>query len=219
MSDAARTIAGYGARLTHVPVGGHGVALWQVDDLERYVDRHALLAGEDPPDPPYWAHLWAGARVLAGAVPAGPARAVELGCGLGLPGLVAARGGARVTFVDRVPEPLAFVRASALANGLAPVSLVTADLTRGALRSRFDLVLLAEVLYDRAAFPAVARAVADLLAPGGLALLTDGMRVDTRAFYPQLAALGLGVETTHHPTDADGVSESIALSRIRWTSC
>jgi 2-polyprenyl-3-methyl-5-hydroxy-6-metoxy-1,4-benzoquinol methylase len=141
---------------------------------------------------------------------------VELGCGLGLPGLIAARRGARVTFVDRVVAPLAFVRASAAANGLGPVTLVAADLTSGVFTSRFDLVLLAEVLYDRAAFPAIARAVADLLAPRGCALLTDGMRIDTRAFYPKLRALGLDVETTRHRVQADGVTESIALSRIRW---
>ena len=89
-------LAGYCAILTQVPIGNDGVALWQVDDLERYVDRRALLAGDDPPEPPYWAHLWSGARVLADAVPARPGRDLELGCGLGLPGLVAARrGGAR----------------------------------------------------------------------------------------------------------------------------
>lgn len=220
MNDAggARTIAGYGARLTRVSVGAGTVALWQVDDLERYVDRQALLAGDDPPEPPYWAHLWAGAHVLAAAVPAGPARAVELGCGLGLPGLVAARRGARVTFVDRLAAPLAFVRASAVANGLGAVSLVAADMTSAAFRPRFDLVLLAEVLYDRAAFPAVVRAIADLLAPDGLALMTDGMRIDTRAFYPELEAAGLDTESTWCRSEADGVSEPIILSRIRWRS-
>jgi len=213
-----RTIAGYGARLTRVSVEDETVALWQVDDLERYVDRGALLAGDDPPEPPYWAHLWAGARVLAAAVPVGSARAVELGCGLGLPGLVAGRRGARVTFVDRVAAPLSFVRASAAANELGPVSLVVADMTCRAFRPLFDLVLLAEVLYDRAAFPAVARTIAGLLARDGLALMTDGMRIDTRAFYPELEAVGLGAETTWCRCDADGVVESIALFHIRWRS-
>jgi len=197
-------------------VGGDAVALWQVDDLERYVDRHALLAGEDPAEPPYWAHLWSGARVLAGAVPVRPGRTIELGCGLGLPGLTAARRGGRVTFVDRARPPLAFVHASAAASGLEPVGVVAADFVAGGIAGRFDLVLLAEVLYDRAAFPAIARAVADRLAEHGLALLADGARIDTRAFYPELTALGLEVETTSHRVEADGVAEAIVLSAIRW---
>src|SRR2546430_3944963 len=119
-------------------------------------------------------------------MPRGARRLLELGCGLGLPGLTAARRGARVTFVDRVAAALAFVRASARANGLAAVDLVAADATAPALAARFDLVLAAELVYDRAAFPALARALAGYLAPGGRALLADAGRIDTRAFYAQL---------------------------------
>jgi len=209
-------LAGYEARLTSVRAGDDAVALWQVADLERHVDRRALLA-DDAPEPPYWAHLWSGARVLAAAVPRSGGRAVELGCGLGLPGLAAARRGARVTFVDRERAPLAFVRASALANRLETVDVVAADLTAGVLHAAFDLVLLAEVLYDRAPFPAVARAIAAVLAPRGVALLADGGRIDTRPFYPELGRLGLHVDTTSHRVHADGVSETIALSAIRWS--
>lgn len=213
--DPTPCIAGYEARLTQVPAGPHAVALWQVDDLERHVDRHALLAGDDPAEPPYWAHLWSGARVLAALVPPHAGRAVELGCGLGLPGLAAARRGATVTFVDRARAPLAFVRASAAANGLDAVDVVAADFTAGAVAGRFDLVLLAEVLYDRAAFPAVAHAIAAALAPGGLALLADGARIDTRGFYPALDTLGLSVRTTSHRVPADGVVETITVAAIR----
>src|SRR5262245_47585956 len=120
MTDNRRTtlrvLAGFEARLDMVEAGADVVALWQVADLERHVDRRALLAGDDAPEPPYWAHLWSGARVLAAALPPCAGRVVEFGCGLGLPGLVAARRGAAVTFVDRVRAPLAFVRASAAAN-------------------------------------------------------------------------------------------------------
>jgi predicted nicotinamide N-methyase len=207
-------LAGFDARLARVSAGDDEVALWQVADLERHVDRRALLAGDAGPEPPYWAHLWSGARVLADAVPRDGGRTVELGCGLGLPGLVAARRGAAVTFVDRERAPLTFVGASARATGVGPVDLVVADITSGAVRGPFDLVLLAEVLYDRAAFAAIARAVAALLAPRGLALLADGGRIDTRAFYPELPAAGLRVETTRRRVDADGVTETIALSAI-----
>jgi predicted nicotinamide N-methyase len=184
-------IGDFEATLTHARAGDTMVALWRVAELERHVDRAALLAAGDAPEPPYWAHLWSGALVLAAAVPRGARRVLELGCGLGLPGLVAARRGARVTFLDRVPVALAFVRASARANGLAAVDLVAADATAPALAARFDLVLAAELVYDRAAFPALARALAAYLAPGGRALLADAGRIDTRAFYAELDAAGL----------------------------
>src|SRR5438876_10582392 len=176
-------IGDFEATLTHARVGDTSVALWRVAALERHVDRAALLAADEPPEPPYWAHLWSGAVVLAAAVPRSARRVLELGCGLGLPGLTAARRGARVPLVDRVPAALAFVLASARANGLAAVDLVAADVTEPALAARFDLVLAAELVYDRAAFPALSRALAGSLAPGGPALRATRGRLVTRSSY------------------------------------
>ena len=79
-------IGDFEATLTHARVGDTTVALWRVAALERHVDRAALLAADEPPEPPYWAHLWSGAAVLSAAVPRDARRVPELGCGLGLPG-------------------------------------------------------------------------------------------------------------------------------------
>jgi predicted nicotinamide N-methyase len=207
------SIAGFVAVLEHVPVGADSLALWRVADLARHVDRDALLAGDDPPEPPYWAHLWSGAHVLAIAVPPDAGRVVELGCGLGLPGLVAARRGARVTFVDRVPAALAFVRRSATANALDG-DFVVADFTGPGVGGRFDLVLAAEVLYDRACFSDVAAAIRDHLAPGGRALLTDAARTDTRPFYAALDAAGLRWRATEHPVREEGLPVTVRLVEI-----
>lgn len=213
VSRPTRLIAGFAATLERVDVGGEALALWQVDDLEQHVDRRALLAGDDPPEPPYWAHCWSGARVLAAAVPHGARTALEIGCGLGLPGLVAARRGARVVCVDRVIAPLAFVRASAATNGLA-VEVLAADATALPVAARFDLVLAAEMLYERAAFGALARGLAAALAPGGHALLTDAARIDTRDFYPALAAAGLAWRTTAHRMQEEGFPVTVQLVEV-----
>ena len=209
-----RVIAGFAATLSRLDVGGDAIALWEVAHLERHVDGHALLAADDPPEPPYWAHRWTGATVLADAVPRGARSAVELGCGLGLPGLAAARRGAHVTFVDRVAAPLAFVRASAAANRLANVQCVAADFTTPALTGQFDLVLAAEVLYDRASFDAVARAIDRLLAPGGRALLTDALRIDTRDFYAMLDPLPLTWRVVERPMREEGLPVMVRLVEI-----
>lgn len=207
-------IADFDAELTQVVVGNATIALWRVADLECHVDRAALLAAEDPAEPPYWAHLWSGAAVLAAAVPRGARSALELGCGLGLPGLSAAWAGARVTFVDRIPAALAFVRASAAANGLGAVDLVAADVSAPALAARFDLVLAAELVYDRPAFKALARTLAGHLAPDGRALLTDAGRIDTRDFYAELHAAGLAWKNTEHLVHEEGFPVTVKLVSI-----
>jgi predicted nicotinamide N-methyase len=105
---------------------------------------------------PYWSVLWRSGVALAeeldGAALDG-VRAVELGCGLGAPSIAAARAGARVLATDESEEALALLRRNARLNGVeletarvdwaAPAELVS--------RAPFDLVLAADVLYERAA--------------------------------------------------------------------
>jgi predicted nicotinamide N-methyase len=192
-SDArsTRAIDGFDARCTPIAVGADRIHLWGVADLERYVDRDALLRADDAPEPPYWAHCWTGARVLAERIPPRAGRVLEVGCGLGLPGVTAARRGARVVFVDRIAAPLAFVRASLEANDVAAAGLVVADMLATPWCGAFDLVLAAEVLYDRTSFGTLATALAASLAPGGHVLLADGHRIDTAAFYKEARVAGL----------------------------
>lgn len=104
---------------------------------------------------PYWSVLWrsgvALGRNLAGSRLAG-LRVVELGCGLGVPSLVAARAGAAVLATDGCAEALELVERNARENGL---SVATARVDWGAAdelvaRGPFDLVLAADVLYEQA---------------------------------------------------------------------
>jgi predicted nicotinamide N-methyase len=186
-----------------------------VADLERHVDRDALLRADDPPDPPYWAHCWSGARVLAERVPPHAGRVLEVGCGLGLPGIVAAARGARVVFADRVAAPLAFVRASLDANRLDAAGLVGADVLDAPWRGCFDLVLAAEVVYDRATFGPLAAALRGSLAPGGRILLADGHRIDTGGFYDAATAAGLVWTRDDVRVDEEGFPITVSLVAMR----
>jgi predicted nicotinamide N-methyase len=96
---------------------------------------------------PYWAELWPAATALAAALPAqlGGVRVVELGCGLGVPSLVAAARGADVTAVDWAADAIALLHENAACNGLE-VAAVHADWRRFA--GSFDLALAADVLYE-----------------------------------------------------------------------
>ena len=118
----------------------------------------ALLDDEDVAAdqayPPYWAEVWESGVELAHAVSARPwsgATVVELGCGLGLPSLAAALGGARVLATDRSADALAFAGANAAQNGVAVETAVCAWADPAPLLARapWDLVLAADVLYGQ----------------------------------------------------------------------
>jgi predicted nicotinamide N-methyase len=97
---------------------------------------------------PYWAELWPAGLALAPVLPAGldGIRVVEIGCGLGVPSLVAASRGADVTAIDWAAEAVELLRENAARNGLA-LEACRADWRSFA--GCFDLVLAADVLYEQ----------------------------------------------------------------------
>ncbi len=128
-------------------------------DSEALLDEDAFAAHDEYL--PYWAELWPSAIALARAVARrelGGRRVLELGCGLGLPGLAAAVGGARATLTDWAPEAVVAARDNAARNQVGVEALVCDWRAPEALvaRAPWDLVLLADVLYE-------ARNVAPLL--------------------------------------------------------
>lgn len=210
------TIAGHPVATLDVAVGARCVRLCSVPNLEGLVDRGALLRGEI--EPPYWAYLWSGARILASYlarwVDVRDRRVLEIGCGLGLPGVTAAVLGADATLVDAEPAALAFVGASAAANGVA-CATVAADFMQLDPEWRFDVVLAAEVAYDRARLAELAAVLERHLSPGGVALLADGYRTATGSLYHALAARGLATYAMDVVVVEEGRAMPVRLTEIR----
>jgi len=126
----------------------------RVGDVELTVERpsepEALLDEEafaNDEFMPYWAELWPAGLALAEALPDDltGVRVVELGCGLGVPSLVAAARGAKVTAVDWAADAIALLRENAARNGLE-LEAVRADWR--SFEGSFDLALAADVLYE-----------------------------------------------------------------------
>lgn len=117
----------------------------------------SALPTEDEPTgttayPPHWAEPWPSGVELAHAVAAHDWRGadvLELGCGLGLPSVVAALRGAHVLATDRSADAVAFAAVNAECNGVAVETAVCAWDAPGPLvdRAPWRLVLAADVLY------------------------------------------------------------------------
>lgn len=125
-------------------VAGVRLELLRPSSPEALIDEEAFADDEFLP---YWAELWPAARALAEAVPeVSGLRVVELGCGLGLPSLVAAAKGARATGSDWSPDAIDLLRKNASRNGLE----LRAEVRdwREPWNARFDLALAADVLYE-----------------------------------------------------------------------
>ena len=191
-----------------VDAGPYSLAILRPRNAEALLDEEAFEREEFLP---YWAELWPSGLALARAVAARDVRGLrvlELGCGLALPSLVAARGGADVLAADWSPDAVALARVNAERNGtgIEVVRCSWAEPAPLVARAPFDLVLAADVLYERRdAQPLLA--LLPQLAPE--VLLADPGRPHTGEFLERAAAEWT-VETAPAPEGA-----RVALHTLR----
>lgn len=172
---------------------------------------------------PYWAELWPSGLVLAERLAAAPPaglRVVELGCGVGVPAIVAALGGAQVLATDWYAEALAFTAANAAEAGArVETMLVSWAAPPPALLGRppADLVIGADVLYEERNGPAIAALLPRILAPGGEALIADPRRPHAPGLIDPLVAAGWAheMEEVRHAGRIDESGPLVRLHRLR----
>jgi predicted nicotinamide N-methyase len=128
-----------------VRVGEVELSLLRPSSPEALLDEDAFANDEFLP---YWAELWPAASALAEALPADlhGVRVVELGCGLGVPSLVAARRGADVVATDWAADAIDLLQTNAERNGISLRTKVWD--WREPWDAQFDLALAADVLYE-----------------------------------------------------------------------
>jgi predicted nicotinamide N-methyase len=132
-------------------VGGRALSLLRPRVADALLDEEAF---EHEEFLPYWAELWPSAVALAREVARldlDGLRVLELGCGLGLPSIVAALGGADVLATDWSPDAVEIAARNAARNGAELETALAAWGAGSALveAAPWDLVLGADLLYER----------------------------------------------------------------------
>jgi len=138
---------------------------------------------------PYWAELWKSGLALAEEVVARGVRGlriVELGCGLGVPSLAASLAGAEVLGTDWSPTAIALLEENARRNDVRLETAIVAWAHADALaeRASWDLVLAADVLYERRNVDELLELLPRL---GSTVLLADPGRPHAKTFFAEAA--------------------------------
>ena len=148
---------------------------------------------------PYWADLWPAARMLAKAILREPwtpgVRALEVGCGLGLPGIAALTKGLRVTFSDYDATALRFAADNARSNGLRDFDTLQMDWRYPPEGVQFPIILASDLIYEMRNVAPLVALIKKMLAPGGVCLVTDQDRVPSHVLRDTLTAEGLPFAT------------------------
>jgi predicted nicotinamide N-methyase len=175
------------ARLVAEPLPGTDLKLWLIDadNMDRAFSPEETRRILE--EPPYWSFCWASGLALARFLAEHPQwvegkRVLDFGAGSGVAGIAAMKAGAlEVVACDLDPVALASCKANADLNG---VTLgYSADFFAEA--DRFDMILVADVLYDRANLPLLD----EFLSRGKAALVADSRVRDFQ--HPRYERLGI----------------------------
>ena len=176
------------ARLVAESLPGTDLRLWLIDaeNMDRAFSPEETRRILE--EPPYWSFCWASGLALARWLAEKPEwvagkRVLDFGAGSGVAAIAAAKAGAaEVVACDLDPLALEACRANASLNGVE--LSYSADFFQE--EDRFDLIIVADVLYDRANLPLLDH----FLTRGRQALVADSrVRDFQHPLYTRLAIL------------------------------
>ena len=171
-----------------IPAGPYQFFINRIRDTDKLLE--AIPENEFNKDErlPYWAELWPSARALAEFLTEvkdviDGKDVMEIGCGLGLAGIAATACGAKVLFTDYDSCALEFTRRNFKRNFNRPAAVQSMDWRKPACRKPFDLILGADVLYEKRWLGAVLKVIEQCLKPCGTVLIAEPNRVIAGPFF------------------------------------
>lgn len=155
----------------------------------------------------FWNETWSAASVLSKYLATEfplervkGCRILVIGCGVGLEGIVLAKLGAIVSFLDHIPDALQLISQNCFLNKIKSFQMICCcwrDLENVQNIGKYDMVIGSDVLYDPQEWIWIKSLLEITLKTKGLALFSDPMRYDVMDFFRDLAKDGFRVKYIH----------------------
>lgn len=185
-------------RTVHLPWSGRTYAITMPAEFDSLLDQ---VVDDPEQNLPYWAEIWPSGLALADLIEQTPdlcrgRRVIELGCGLGLTAIAALRAGAELTVIDYAQAALELCLRNCRANADdEPTAMAmnwrndekTAALT---VAGGFEVVLAADVLYERRDIDPLLSLIPRVLRPGGVIWLAEPGRPVAAEFLARAELMG-----------------------------
>lgn len=189
----------YSLRSTRYEFGTRGFTITHVDDPDTLLDELIQRPDTDPDvldeRLPYWSEVWPTALaltpfILEGGLIAPNDTVIELGCGLGLPGIAAATRSENVIVTDYQQDALHLARINALTNLERDIPTALIDWRQPPELQKADILIAADIAYEERFFQPILNTFNQLLKPGGHIMLGEPNRPFAKPFFEQLEHAG-----------------------------
>lgn len=207
----------YALTFDRLSFGEKQIRLLKIADLEEF------LAGKDPladvSEFPFWIRLWDAAMILAYVLGSqknvAGSRLLELGAGLGAPGLAAASAGFDVTISDYEEIIMDFQKVSAAASGLNSIHFAHLDWLNPPEMEPFDVLAGAEILFRDEFFQPLLNIFKTSLKPDGVIYLAHDAKRQSLPKFLKIAQNDFDIGLKEQVIKRDGKKVTILINRLR----
>ena len=212
-----RIRAKYALTFDRLKVSGNTIRLLKVADLEEFLQGKDPLA--DVSEFPFWIRLWDAAMILSYVLGAQTdtkgKRLLELGAGLGAPGLAAAAAGFDVTLSDYEDIIMDFQKVSAAASGLRNVEFHHLDWLNPPEIEPFDVLAGAEILFRDEFFEPLLNIFKTCLKPDGMIYLAHDSKRQSLGKFLKIAQSDFDIALKEQSFIRDGKKITVIVNRLR----
>ncbi|MBU0664106.1 MAG: methyltransferase domain-containing protein [Proteobacteria bacterium] len=209
--------ARYKLTFDRLKIGDKTLRLLKIADIEE------LLDGKDPfanvSEFPFWVKLWEAAMVLSYVMSKLPdpqgKTVLELGAGLGAPGLAAAAAGFDVTISDYEDIIMDFQKVSAAASGLHNITFTHLDWLNPPELAPFDILAGAEILFREEFFEPLLNIFKKYLKPDGFIYLAHDASRRSLPLFLEQAKKDFEITLNKQVIKKEGREITIIINRLK----
>ena len=207
-------------RTFDVRVGGTELSITTAADPDALIERISEEEFRIDERLPYWADVWhsavgLGEHILAHPESVADRDVLEIGCGLGVAGIIAATCGARVTFSDYDADALCAAELNLLVN----CPSVRAEFLKWDFRDppprTWDVILGSDVMYERRFAEPLSEFLLTALFDSGTALLAEPNRQIAAEFFRLLEKNGFTYQRDMYSVQHSGRTVDVSVSVIQ----
>ncbi len=175
----------YDANPSEVVINGSNLTFYLPKTIDRFIDPSDVMNNF-----PLWTKIWEASGVLAGYIADMPVEKdksfLEIGAGVGVVGISAAKAGHRVTLTEYNPDALNFAKANAVKNNCRDLIIEKLDWNAPHLTGRFDCIMGSELVYKETNITPLFNLFKKYLKPDGEIILAESVKETGLTFWRRM---------------------------------